>query len=216
MRQILFAVLIATNYCGNPAIHRYLIYETTKNGSAKTENLQSGLELQKSPRIILEAAKAEELDALADSLGIGIEQKYYRLPPISIFRFKLENETTSPQTFNFSDCEFHNDLHEIFPVVDRRSYEKRFTSSAYQRFPYNAIFAFYFTSHPEKKKKEFGPYPARILPDEILELPAGSQGQLYVPFELLSIGSRIVRLTCAAAGVDKRFYYRAIRADREK
>ncbi|MCS6983919.1 MAG: hypothetical protein NZM25_02175 [Leptospiraceae bacterium] len=206
----LFALFAFT--CGNPELNYYLLHKDTEGSARKKEELL----LLKNPHIYLESPMPYELDLLGDQLGLASEEKYYRLPPLQIFRFRLENRSNEKKSVYFYDCLFKEKNGENYPVVESTIYTKRFTSSAYGKFPYNSIYAFYFTKHPEKKKREFGPYFDRVLPGEEVELVPESGGFQLVPFELLPARDTELELFCEKMGLRVNFLYRTERSDKPK
>lgn len=196
--------------CGNPEIQYYLINYSQKN-SKKNQFL-----LSENPQIYLEVPALEEIDYLSESLNIAVEGKYYRLPPIQILKVSVENNMSEKKILYFADCLFQEESGKLYSVISFENYQKRFTSQSYHRFPYNSIYAFYFTKHPEKNKKQFGPYLDRILPGQEIELVPKSAGFQYLPFELFPAYEAEFRFFCEKMGLETKFSYRIRRGDKSK
>lgn len=244
---LLFTVFLGFAFCGNPAIKYYLVKaapvqpEDEKKAGVKTaattekksndDNNTKTITLYEEKdnyKIDLVSIQENDIDELAEKLALYPGQKYYRLPGLNYFKFKIsttrnlkpeKNSESSKITFDLFESYFEDELGNRYKAVDYNSYKKIYTSTAYLRFDYDYMYSFYYIKEPGKDTLKDKFYTRRSRPGKNVELGRESDGWQIIPYQLFSEGSRkytfYLPLRTPDKTIEVKFYYRSKRADHE-
>lgn len=210
-----FALLLAFLACGNPDLRQYLV--SRSSGGDKSDKAEKVTLYDKNNlKIILEATDPEAIDEFAENLRIAAQQKYYRLPDLTYFRIRVLNKRDNAITLNLFSSVFKNELGTVFQPLGKTDYQKRFTSIAYERFPYDSLYSFYVVRSGDKKPEGDNIYIEKVLPEKAVEISADEEGYQLLPFEFFDPGARLYKFILVISPeekIEKTFYYRTVRAD---
>lgn len=209
--------LIFILQCGNPGLNQYLI---TKSGESPKSEKPDKIQLYEKDKlkIILETPDAESIDEFADKLSIATQQKYYRLPDLTYFRIRIINNRDSSVKINLFNAVFRSEYGNLYTPLKKSEYQKRFTSIAYERFPYDSMYSFYVTRTGNKKPEGENIFLEKVLPEQTVEISADEEGHQLLPFEFFDPGSRLYSFLLVISQEEKiqrDFFYRTNRNDQK-
>ena len=216
--------------CGNAGISYFLIRTTPSHTDIKLPVIETKIKpsirlktkeystyLVNEPKIniIMDAFNPSQVDEMADALGLTTTQKYYRLPGLIYFRFQVEYMGDKEMEFSFFNTYFEDEMGNQYHAISEKEYKDTYTSIAYDRFPFDTMYAFYrFNGQIEDEHMQ------NILsskPSENIHLKKGTVGMQLVPFTLFSSGSRkyTYKIQIPELEINKEitFFYRSQRDD---
>lgn len=169
--------------CAENRLTTYMLVQQAPEGQRKRGQLQ----LSAAPLLLtVAAAGPDELEDLADDLQLSAASRYNRLPPLTYLRFEFQNRTALGWQLNLANVRLTAGRRS-FGVVKAAPYAARFTSVAYERFRYDAMYASYITLREGEKPK--GKYSfASWAPHETVEIGANESGFQVLPFEFIPPG----------------------------
>ncbi len=239
MKYLLILLALVFFACGNPSIKRYLIRVPLSNGpdnnllkqksplkeSKKSQAPEEVLKdkmliyADKNIKVFMSSIDADQLDELAEQLGLYPSQRYYRLPGLTFFKYEISNTGKETVKLNLFDSKFVNQFKRDFSPVMLSAYEKHYTSTSYNRFEYDFIYSYYVVEKEGKKSEDDDFYISKTLPGRTIEVLPTTKGFQIVPYSIFSPGSRTYTLHMplydGQRNIKIPFYYRAVRSDRE-
>ncbi len=172
--------------CAENRLHTFIVADS----SAKSGARGKGIELLAAPlKLVLTAPDAEELEALAEDLKLASPAKFHRLPPLTLLRFDMENNTALPWKLKLSQAVFREPGvgGRTFRVVSAETYAQRFTSVAYEHFRYEEMYSSYITRRGAEIPKGDFSFEKRA-PGEPIEIKQGEAAFQVLPFEFMGAG----------------------------
>lgn len=172
--------------CAENRLHTYIMAEAT----VKSGDRAKGIELSIAPlKLVMTAPDADDLETLAEDLKLTAPSKFHRLPPLTLLRFDMENQTALPWRLKLNQVFFREigGRGRTFRVVTPDAYAKYFTSVAYEHFRYEEMYSSYVTHRAgETPKTDF--WFEKRAPADTLELKQGEAGFQILPFEFMGAG----------------------------
>ena len=167
-------------------------------------------------KIIMQNLEPDEIDDMAEELGLYSNQRYYRLPGLSFLKFAIEKKSGSPIKFNYFESYFEDEFKEKYAPITQKAYRKLYTSNSYQRFDYDFIYSFYVIEKEGRKADGDEFFFSKTLPGREVQIDYRMKGFQILPFRQLSVGSRKYMLYLQISSEKKiaiPFYYRPMRSD---
>ena len=207
--------------CANPEIRRHF-YKISPN-SSRNQKKDADLLSKKSfnlyhdnnIKIDIKIVDLKQMNELSDDLDLPSEQRNYRLPGLTFFKFQVKYLGTKNIKLNFFNTYFLDEFGNKYKPISLEKYKERYTSAVYSKFDYSFMYSFYITKK-KNKASEKKQYLSRVPPGEEILLQNQWEGFQIIPYSYFSVGSRryVLQLPIPQIKTLKiPFYYRSLRAD---